>query len=112
MKSIILSSVVTALLVLTGCSDKDPVVDENNGATQEKASEKTSNDTSNTNAVVVDPVQEEMVENKDSVISSSSGDIASIEKQFTSVYFDFDKFNIDAENKSKVENGADRKSVV
>ncbi len=106
MKSIILSSVVTALLVLTGCSDKDPVVDENNGATQEKASEKTSNDTSNTNAVVVDPVQEEMVENKDSVISSSSGDIASIEKQFTSVYFDFDKFNIDAENKSKVENGA------
>ena len=107
MKSIILSSVVTALLVLTGCSDKDPVVNENNnGATQEKASEKTSNDTSNTNAVVVDPVQEEMVENKDSVISSNSGDIASIETKFTSVYFDFDKFNVDANNKSKIENSA------
>jgi len=107
MKSIILSSVVTALLVLTGCSDKDPVVNENNnGATQKKASEKTSNDTSNTNAVVVDPVQEEMVENKDSVISSNSGDIASIETKFTSVYFDFDKFNVDANNKSKIENSA------
>ena len=102
MKNILVSSVVAALLLLTGCSDKDPVVEGNNDAAQEQSST-----SSNTNdAVVVEPVQEEMVENKDSLISSNSGDIASVEKKFTSVYFDFDKFSIDAGNKSKVSTSA------
>jgi len=102
MKNIIVSSVLASLLLLTGCSDKDPVVEGSTDTTQEQAST-----TSNTNdSVVVDPVSEEMVENKDSVISSNSGDISSVEKKFTSIYFDFDKFNIDADNKSKVSTSA------
>jgi len=100
MKSIIVSSVLASLLLLTGCSDKDPVVEDQTQTTQEKA-------TTNTEAsTVVEPVAEEIVENKDSMISSNTGDISSVEKQFTSVYFDFDKFSIDGGNKEKVSTSA------
>jgi len=102
MKSIIISSVLASLLLLTGCSDKDPVVKKQNEAPQEQKST-TSN---SNNSVVVDPVAQEVVENKNSVVSSNSGDISSIEKKFTSVYFDFDKFNINGANKSKVSTSA------
>jgi len=106
MKNILVSSVVAALLLLTGCSDKDPVVDQNADAPQEQVSSSTNSNES----VVVEPVQEEMVQNQDSVISSNSGstsgDISSIEKKFTSVYFDFDKYSINGANKSKVSTSA------
>jgi len=102
MKNILVSSVVAALLLLTGCSDKDPVVDENAKAPQEQTNSSSNSDDS----VVVEPVQSEMVENQDSVVSSNSGDISSVEKKFTSVYFDFDKFSVDGDNKSKISTSA------
>jgi peptidoglycan-associated lipoprotein len=107
MKSIIVSSVLASLLLLTGCSDKDPVVDQKADAPQEQ----TSTSTSSSETVVVEPVAQEMVENQDSVVSSNSGssasgDIASVEKEFTSVYFDFDKYSIDSDNQSKVATSA------
>ena len=105
MKNILISSVVTALLVLTGCSDKDPVVDESANITTKPTAETASSNTS-VDTVVVDSVQEEMVENTDSVVSSNSGDISSLEKDFTSVYFDFDKFTVDGSNADKVSTGA------
>jgi len=105
MKNILVSGVLAALLLLTGCSDKDPVVEGNNEAPQEQQA---TNSTSNNDTVVVEAVQEEMVENKDGIISSNtnSGDLASVEKKFTSVYFDFDKFNINDANKDKVSTSA------
>jgi len=103
MKNILVSSVVAALLLLTGCSDKDPVIDKNANASQEQAANTSSK---SDKEVVVEPVQEEMVENKDSVIASNSGDIASLEKNFTSVYFDFDKFSINDASKEKVSTSA------
>ena len=103
MKNIIVASVVTALLILTGCSDKDPVVDQDADASQSKsAQESNTNDT-----VVIDPGQNGVDGNQNAIGSSgSSDDIASLEKNFESVYFEFDKFVITSDNEYKVRNGS------
>jgi peptidoglycan-associated lipoprotein len=107
MKSIIVSSVVAALLVLTGCSDKDPVVEDNKTeAAQEQTSTNTGSDNTTTEPVVVEKVTEEVVE-QEAVSTSNSGDLASLERDFTSVYFDFDKFSIDSDNQVKVTRSAE-----
>ncbi len=90
MKSILISSVLVALLSLTGCSSKDPVVADTDKAVQQEAKKET---------VVVDAVKEEIVESQSSDVSSS---MSSVEKEFTTVYFEFDKFNINTENQPKI----------
>ncbi len=104
MKSIVLSSVVVAMLVLSGCGDKDPAVDERGGqgTSQEVGS-----------------VQTETVSGDDSSVngssmngSSGSGSdsdetrLANLEKKLTTVYFDFDKFSIRSDMQSNVSNSA------
>lgn len=108
MKNILISSVVVVLLSLTGCTDKDPVVDETNSKVENVATD------SQANATEVSPVKEEVVESAESVISSGTNDVASnlgvsmadIEGQFATIYFDFDKFNISSANESKISTGA------
>ncbi|MDA7817747.1 OmpA family protein [Sulfurimonas sp.] len=85
MKSIILSSAVVALLVLTGCSSKEASLSDAEKAAQEQAAQK--------ETVVVNAVDQEIVD---------SNTMTSVEKEFTAVYFDFDKFSINADNKSKI----------
>lgn len=88
MKSIVLSSVVTALLVFSGCSDKEPVVEE----PQEVASVKT-----------------ETVPSAQSTISTSdttSISMSDIEGTLSSVYFEFDKYAITSDMQSKVSTDA------
>ena len=95
MKSIVLSSVVTALLVFSGCSSKEPAVD---GAQQ--------------NVQEVSAVGTETVSAGDasvsngSSMSSSESMMASLEGKMSSVYFDFDKFFIRSDMKNTVTNDA------
>ena len=94
MKSIVLSSVVTALLIFSGCSDKKPVVD----------------DRSNTNVQEVAPVQTETISSENSSVygyghnGSVSGNktISELENELSSIYFDFDKFTIRSNMQSKL----------
>ena len=95
MKSIVLSSVVTALLVFSGCADKDPVKEE---TVKKEVVNKT---------FEAAPVATETVPLADSVIDSGSMSISDIEKQFSSVYFAFDKFNINSSMQTKVASSAD-----
>ncbi|MFK5938059.1 MAG: OmpA family protein [Sulfurimonas sp.] len=90
MKSLVLSGVVASLLLFSGCSDKAPVVDQKPQVAQ-KAQE-------------VTPVASETVSTEDSSVNSISHEmtIKELETQLTSVYFDFDKFNIDASMQDKV----------
>lgn len=90
MKSILLSSVVTALLVFSGCSDKSPKVDD-----------KTSSVSSGT-AQEVEAVKTETVASDSGIISSDSESISDLESKLTSIYFAFDKFDINSEMKSSV----------
>ena len=91
MKSIVLSSVVTALLVFSGCSSKDPAVDS-----------------ANNNAQEVEAVQTETVASDNGIISSGSDSLsmADLEKKLMSVYFAFDKFNVSSDMQDKVSTDA------
>ena len=86
MKSIILSSVVTALLVFSGCSDKKPVVDETTNVVNE-----------------VESVNTEKVSSEQGMINSSGANsIADIEGKLGSIYFGFDEFTISDSTQDKV----------
>ena len=104
MKNVVLASVVTALLVFSGCSSKDPVVDET--ASQAQAVQETQE---------VAAVETETVEQGDSSVLGENGmlnsdsnemNMANIEKELTSVYFDFDKFDIKADMQEKISTDA------
>lgn len=88
MKSILLSGVVAALLVFSGCSSKSPSVDGSNGGMAQE----------------VDAVNSETVSGENGMVSSDSNEMAmsNLEKQLSSIYFDFDKFNIREDMQSKV----------
>jgi peptidoglycan-associated lipoprotein len=95
MKSIVLSSVVTALLVFSGCSDKEPAVD--NKAQEAAAS----------NAQEVEPVATETVSTEDSMVNSASDanahmSMSDIESKLPTIYFAFDKFAIDSGMQDKI----------
>lgn len=94
MKSIVISSAIVALLVLSGCGDKDPKVDDS------------AIDSSVSQEVVQDPSTQEAVQTE--TVSSSEAAVMSdgasqetetqammrIEKELLTIYFDFDKFNV------------------
>ncbi|MEA3370561.1 MAG: OmpA family protein [Campylobacterota bacterium] len=100
MKSLVLSGVVATLLVFSGCSSKDPVID---APTQEAET---------TTAQEVQAVETETVSGENSVISSGTNELGTdlsmsdIEAQLSSVYFDFDKFSINADMQEKISTGA------
>lgn len=99
MKNIVLSSVVTALLLFSGCSQNEPAVDtETNTQPLVDAQE-------------VKAIQTETVTTQESVVSSSLNTNASlsmseIESQLSTVYFAFDKFEIDADTQVKISEAA------
>jgi len=100
MKKIIISSVAMALLVFSGCADKEPVVDER--VQQEVVAQE------------VESVRTEVVSGEDSSIGESSMygsdssemNMANLEKELSTVYFDFDKFNIRSDMQDKVTNNS------
>ena len=100
MKSILISSALTALLVLSGCSSKEPVV-EDSAQAQDSAVEQ------------VAPVQTETVSSDESSLTSENGAVSSatasmstLEQDLVTIYFDFDKFNIREDMQNNVSNDA------
>ena len=108
MKKVLLSSTVVAMLLLSGCSDKQPAIDaSSNAASTTSGSE---NGQSNTESVAADNavVTDENVES--SSANNGSGEVdnsmSGIEKRMQTVNFDFDKFNLTPQMQSKVESNA------
>ena len=93
MKSILLSSAVVALLVFSGCSSKEPIVDESASANVQ--TETVSSD--NTSVVG---------ENGMSSSDSNEMSMANLEKEMMSIYFDYDKFAVRADMKDRVSTDA------
>ncbi len=108
MKNIVLSSVAVALLMFSGCSDKEPVVDtqkqeivapqdqnQNGGEATEVATEEVSSD--------MQAVGSESMQASD----SNEMSMMDIQLKFTRIYFDFDKFNIRQDMQDKVKTDAE-----
>jgi peptidoglycan-associated lipoprotein len=85
MKSIVLSSVVLAVLVFSGCSSKEPSVDS---------------------SAVSGTDTESLSRDNGMGAESSETRIANLEKKLSSINFDFDKFNIRADMTSKLSDDA------
>ena len=103
MKSIVLSSVVAALLVFSGCSDKQPAVETKTEVEKPVAQE-------------VEVVETETVASEDSMVDSSLNSSSSntshlsmsdVESQLSPIYFGFDKFDIDADMQAKISQAAE-----
>jgi len=99
MKSIVLSSVVTALLMFSGCS-KEPAVDNKADAVTTPAVQE------------VETVETETVSPENSVVDSGNAngsdmDMAAIESKLPTVYFAFDKYNITPEMQAKIDAAAE-----
>lgn len=97
MKSIVLSSVVTALLIFSGCSTKNP--DSTTGSTSSTSSQ----------AQEVSGVNTETVSAENSVISSGSTSMTEMEETLGAVYFDFDQYTITPAMQTKL---SDNSSLV
>jgi peptidoglycan-associated lipoprotein len=100
MKSIVLSSVVTALLVFSGCSSKEPAVD------------KKTEDVSAPVAVEVPATESETVAPENSVVDSNTANsaemtMAAIESKLPTVYFAFDKYDITPDMQAKIDAAAE-----
>ncbi len=98
MKSIILSGVVAALLVFSGCSDKEPAVDSQNSEQVAAPTE-------------VVAVETEIVSAENSMVNSSTNSteaaMAEIESKLPTIYFDFDKYNIKPEMQERIDAAAE-----
>lgn len=104
MKSIVISSVVTALLVLSGCSDKEPVVDDIAKTQELSAGKVKSQEQVETETV---PSDEASVLSEDtSGLSGSTTSMANLEENMTPIYFDFDKFTIRQDMQESISNDA------
>jgi peptidoglycan-associated lipoprotein len=92
MKSIVLSSVVTALLVFSGCSSKDPVVDTKAENVQAPVAQE------------VEAVETETVSVDESMVASQTDamSMSDIENKLSAIYFAFDKFDLDASMQEKI----------
>ena len=102
MKSIVLSSVVTALLLFSGCSTNEPVVDETTVQEQVKKVQEADEVVAVETETVSEASSEVLSENSMSQADSNEINMASLENELSSVYFDFDQFVIRSDMKSRI----------
>jgi peptidoglycan-associated lipoprotein len=97
MKKLLLASLTIAMLVLSGCSQKNPEVDmtEKKADTEMKAADKKADDISGMDSNKMDTAE------KDAANAVEKA-IAALESQVNKVYFDFDKYDIRADMKANV----------
>jgi len=95
MKSVILSSVVMALLFFSGCSSKEPAVDTKTQEIEAPVVQE------------VEAVETETVSAEESVVESTTNEMnemsmSDIENELSAIYFAFDKFDIDSAMQEKI----------
>lgn len=96
MKTIIFSSAVAALLLLSGCAEKEPAVEDVEVSSAAAETAEPVSEVSTEEIVIVDESGIADVEAAEEVSMSA------LESQMTSVYFAFDKFNIDADASASI----------
>ncbi len=110
MRNIVLSSVAVALLMLSGCSSKEPAVDtktEEQTVTEQQVDQNQNG--GEAAEVATEEVSTEMQAVGGESVTSDTNEMnmMEIQSKFQTVYFDFDKFNIRADQQEKVKADAE-----
>ncbi len=100
MKNIVLSSVVVALLVFSGCSSKEIAMDVKKSETTQAPAQE------------VKAVATETVASEESIVNSDTNalghmSMSDIEAELPAIYFGFDKFEIDSQMQTKITKAAE-----
>ena len=95
MKKTVLSSVAIAVLLLSGCSSKQPAVDQK-VSEQPSVQEEQSQNGGEAQEVATEEVSPEMQTVGSETMESESNEqnIMAIQSKFQTIHFDFDKYNI------------------
>ena len=101
MKKVIISSVAIVLLLLTGCS-KTPTSTSDTSKNQDKTKEVPAVKTETVSADKVSVIDENSNININTSADSNEMNMASLEDKMNSVYFAFDKFNINSKMQTVV----------
>ncbi len=110
MRNIVLSSVAVALLMLSGCSSKEPAVDtktEEQTVTEQQVDQNQNG--GEAAEVATEEVSTEMQAVGGESVTSDTNEMnmMEIQSKFQTVYFDFDKFNIRPDQQDKVKADAE-----
>jgi len=104
MKKVILSSVVTALLMFSGCADKDPVVDGTTSGIDNVAGSHSADEVRGVNSETISSNQSSVLDESNS--DSNEKGMSSLEKEMESIYFNFDNYDIRADMNDNVSKNA------
>ncbi len=101
MKNLLAMSTIAALLLFSGCSQKDPAIDATNDTATSTVDVKdpSATDTSGMDDSGIDQSGTENMDNAEQTL-------AGLEAQLQTITFDFDKFNIKADMEPKVKTNA------
>jgi len=106
MKKLLAISTIAALLLFSGCSQKDPSID----ATNENTTENTVEDPSenNANAANTNGMDDAGIDQSgtDAAIDAGEQTLSTLEAQLQTVTFDFDKFEIKSDMQDKLNTNA------
>jgi len=89
------------LMLLAGCSSKEPTIDETQGATSAPVESAAETDT-----VVVDENSGVSSMDEGTAVESGEETMSALEKQMQSIYFAFDKYDISTESSEKLQANA------
>ena len=104
MKKSIFSSVAVAILLLSGCSQKEPAVDTQQAQTEQNVQTEQQNGGEATE-VATEEVSSEMQEVGSENTASQTNEeesLMEIQSKFQTIYFDFDKYNIRPDQQAKI----------
>ncbi len=108
MKKLVFASAVAAVLLFTGCSQKNPEVDMTK---KDQQTQNVGDNTTNSNVSGMDSTNMDSASNDVNNMNDNGNAvkylIAKLELKLKPVYFDFDKYNIRPDMKSVVENSAE-----
>jgi len=106
MNKLVLASMSVAVLLFTGCSQKNPNVDMTTKNQKMQTMDNQTGNNSNANSMNSNNVDSNSM-NQNAVANNEENTvkylIANLESQLTPIYFDFDKYNIRADMKPVVE---------
>ncbi|SFV56688.1 Outer membrane lipoprotein omp16 precursor [hydrothermal vent metagenome] len=110
MKKRVLSSVAIAVLLMSGCSSKQPAVDQKDAQEESVVQSQSQSDSQSQNGGEAQDVVTEEVSSDMQTVGSESMEsktneesMMQIQSKFQTIHFDFDKYNIRADQKPILE---------